>query len=322
MRADDFTLLLADVESEILRGRHRLAILGLTPVTIKLIRSLASAGLTQCIVGVFDDAVAGLQDLSLDVPTFCFSEIANHTFDAVAVASDEDKEFLLSAALPFIRGTPKVLIAGYAHHEFHDAFFEQAQRQLLVPSLANGYPETLIHLWQCLKNASRLGLDGCVAEFGMFKGGTTMLLSKFVEHFGRDWPVIGFDTFCGFPPRRSPLDMYDHPGCHFEDLPAVRDPLSGRNVEIVPGDIVETCHRLDHERVVLAFVDTDNYTPATAAISVLQDRVLVGGAIVFDHFTGRDRFRYTLGEKIAASILLDDPRYFNLHRTGVFLRQS
>jgi hypothetical protein len=44
-------------------------------------------------------------------------------------------------------------------------------------------------------------------------------------------------------------------------------------------------------------------------------------AAVFDHFTGVDRFRYALGEWMAGSVLLDDPRYFHLHETGVFYRQ-
>ena len=35
-----------------------------------------------------------------------------------------------------------------------------------------------------------------------------------IERLGASWPVIGFDTFGGFP-RRSPLDMYDHPDCVF-----------------------------------------------------------------------------------------------------------
>jgi hypothetical protein len=43
---------------------------------------------------------------------------------------------------------------------------------------------------------------------------------------------------------------------------------------------------------------------------------------VFDHFTGVDRFLYTLGERLAAKRLLDDSRFFNLHGTGVFFRQS
>jgi O-methyltransferase len=72
---------------------------------------------------------------------------------------------------------------------------------------------------------------------------------------------------------------------------------------------------------VLSFIDTDNYTSATAALEIAADRTVPGGAIVFDHFTGTDRFRYTLGERMAGQALLDDPRYFHLHGTGVFWRQ-
>ena len=116
--------------------------------------------------------------------------------------------------------------------------------------------------------------------------------------------------------------MYDHPDCVFTDLAAVRRYLTDRAIEIVPGDIVTTAPRLAGEDLVCTFVDTDNYTSAHAAIEVVQERTLVGGAIVFDHVTGVDRFRYTLGERIAALPLLADPRYFHLHGTGVFYRQQ
>ncbi len=42
---------------------------------------------------------------------------------------------------------------------------------------------------------------------------------------------------------------------------------------------------------------------------------------MFDHYTGAGHFRYTLGERIAGSVLLEDSRYFHLHDTGVFYRQ-
>lgn len=149
-----------------------------------------------------------------------------------------------------------------------------------------------------------------------------MLMAKFIRRLGAPWKVVGFDGFAGFPPRRSPLDMYDHPDCVFTDLAAVKRYLSDENVEIVVGDIVETAKRLSNEQVVLAFMDTDNYTPASAALDVIQDRMAVGGAIVFDHFTGIARFRYTLGERLAGKRLLKDPRFFHLHGTGVFFRQK
>src|SRR5260370_39096578 len=103
--------------------------------------------------------------------------------------------------------------------------------------------------------------------------------------------------------------MYAHPDCAFTDLAAVQRYLAGRNVEIVPGDIVTTYRRLQDERIVLSFIDTDNYSSASAALEVAQDRTEVGGAIVFDHFTGVDRFRYTLGERLAGRRPLHDPRH-------------
>jgi hypothetical protein len=241
--------------------------------------------------------------------------------DVLVVASDEDKQDILLAALPYVQGAPKVIVAGDGHLAFRDPVYNRERALLLVPSLANGYPHSLPHLYQCLVNASRLGLCGVVAEFGMYKGGTTMFLSRVIERLGEEWPVIGFDTFCGFPPRRSPLDMYDHPDCVFTDLEAVRRYVAGRNVEIVAGDIVATAARLATEDVVLSFVDTDNYSSARAALAVIQERTVVGGAIVFDHFTGNNRFRYTIGERIAGLPLLNDARYFHLHGTGVFYRQ-
>ena len=91
--------------------------------------------------------------------------------------------------------------------------------------------------------------------------------------------------------------MYEHPDCVFTDLAAVQRYLDGRNIEIIAGDIACTCRRLHEEDLVLTFIDTDNYTPAQAAIEVARERTVPGGAIVFDHFTGNGRFRYTLGER-------------------------
>ena len=321
MRDEDYAKLLDDTQHELLAGVGPAGILGLTPVTLRLLASLVPSGLARAIEAVYapqaDDTCPALK-----VPVRPFQALSDARCSVLVVASDTGKEDLLCAALPFIVGAPKVIVAGYGHLGFHDRVFEHEQARLLVPSLANGCPNSLVHLYQCLANAARLGLSGVVAEFGMFKGGTTMFLSRLIEQLGTAWRVIGFDTFGGFPPRRSPLDMYDHPGCVFTDLPAVRRYLDGRDIEIIAGDIADTCRRLEREDLVLSFIDTDNYTPAKAAIDVVRERTVPGGAIVFDHFTGTSRFRYTLGERIAGRVLLDDPRYFHLHGTGVFYRQG
>jgi len=315
----DYAKLYDDLETHILAGARSVGILGMTRVTLQIVASLRGSGLPIAIA-VYSEAgeVARIADT---VDVLPLSSLTETLHDVIVVASDEYKEDYLKAALPFVRGAPKAIIAGYKHFQFRDRVLEEELSQLLVPSFANGYPNTVTHLYQCLRNADRLKLNGVVAEFGMFKGGTTMLLSRLIERLGQSWPVIGFDTFDRFPDRRSVLDMYDHPGCIFTDLESVRQYFQNRRVEIVPGDVVRTCQRLASEQLVLTFIDTDNYTSAKAVLEIAAERTVIHGAIVFDHFTGVDRFRYTLGERMAAATLLEDRRYFNLHSTGVFYRQ-
>lgn len=318
----DIDTLLNDLTYELQHGANRFGILGLTPTTARLIHSLRGSRMLSALTAVYTSNIDTHCSAPPDTTVLPFSALTDTIPDVLVVAADAEKEDLLNAARPFVSSTPKIVIAGHAHYQFRDRIFHEEVSKLAVPSLANGYPNSLIHLYECMKNAHRLGLLGTVAEFGMFMGGTTMFLSRIIERLGCDWKIIAFDTFAGFPPRRNMLDMYDHPDCVFTDIQAARRYLRGRNVEIVTGDIVDTCHRLDHEDLVLSFIDTDNYTPATAAINIVHNRTLVGGAIVFDHITGVDRFRYTLGERMAASVLLEDKHYFHLHGTGVFHRQK
>ncbi|WP_277983581.1 TylF/MycF/NovP-related O-methyltransferase [Sphingomonas faeni] len=251
-----------------------------------------------------------------------FPSYRDHPVDIVVIAEDAGKELLLEEVAQRVPATTRLLIGGYEHFKFRDAAFDQITRSQLVPSLANGYPNCLVHIYQCLTNAYRRGLTGVVAEFGMFKGGTTMLMSQFIESIGAPWKIYGFDTFGGFPARRSPLDMYDHPDCVFLDVEAVRAMFAQRNVEIVTGDVVDTVQTLKSEDLVLSFVDTDNFTSANAVLDVIADRTQVNGVIIFDHWAGDQRFVDTIGERLAARRLAEDARYFNLHGTGVFFRQA
>ena len=317
MKPDDLAMLLAAIKAKLaaLGVGARVGIVGGTPVAFDLLQALAGMQLRDRIQGIYvpKEQTGGtwkpVEQLRVDSP------------EIVVIASDREKEQLITLALPHLSPHTHILIGGYSHFEFRDALFEEENRNSLIPSFANGYPNSLIHIFQCLKNAAHRNLEGAVAEFGMFKGGTTMLMSRFIERLGKNWKVYGFDSFAGFPAPRSPLDMYAHPDCVYLDELLVRRMFQERNVEIIAGDIVSTIGQIAGLPIVLAFVDTDNFTSASSILDVIQDQVVPGGAIVFDHFTGRNRFLYTLGERMAAKRLLDDARYFNLHDTGVFLRQ-
>jgi O-methyltransferase len=322
MNDADLQKLIDDTSEHIFRGRGGVAVVHLSDIALRYIERVTAAGMATAISAIY--ALGNSSEMPPHVggipvkPLHC---LKNDAPAAIVIAADADKEEIITAALPYIVGTPKLMIAGYAHYSFRDEIYDDITRTLVAPSLANGYPNSRIHIYQCLCNAARLQLQGTVVELGVFKGGTTLFMSQVIERLGVNWPILAFDSFAGFPPRRSPLDMYDEPECVFTDVPAVRRLFDGRNVQIVVGDIATTSSRLSAEDLVLTFFDTDNYSPAHAALAIVKERTVVNGAIVFDHFTGTDRFRYTLGERLAAVSLLDDERYFNLHGTGVFIRQ-
>jgi O-methyltransferase len=318
MNADDLTKLKIKLREAVVARPPgaKVAIVGWTPAAFELASDPVFSTGAAVLSGIFiPGTTAGKACIkSLDA-------IASEKPDIVVIADDVGKEPLLEAVAALLTAETKLLIGGFSHFSFRDDIFDRVRQELFIPSFANGYQNSLVHIYQCLQNAHRQRLKGVIAEFGMFKGGTTMLISRFIEEMGADWKVFGFDTFDGFPPKRNALDMYAHPDCVFLDADLVRAVFAGRNVEVVEGDVLQTASRLQDEDLVLSFVDTDNFSSASAIIRVIADRTVVGGAVVFDHWTGHDRHLDTIGERIAAKRLAADERYFNLHGTGVFLRQ-
>lgn len=270
----------------------------------------------RCIVGPVVHTDAPGWERRLDV-------LRSNAIEAVVLAVDAEKECVLRLIASHAPQCPRVVLAGYQQFEFRDPLYFASLNAVDEPSLANGYPNSRIHLFECLQQAARRGLDGVVVEFGMFRGGTTQFLCETIERLGQRWPVIGFDSFNGFPPRQHLFDLYDHPDLYDVSYEEVVRRFEGRNVKIVPGDVRDTAPReLAGRPVVVAFVDTDNYSSGSAAIRSVREQVVPGGAIVLDHYTGVDRFVRTIGERMAAQDLLaGDVRFFNLHGTGVFIRQ-
>ena len=300
------------------RGSRAIALLGFTPAALAVRRSLADAGLADRILGIFDDRPEA------QPPARPLADLAALDHDLLVVAADAEKADMLLAyreAVGERAQPPEVVIAGTAHLAFRDPDYEQLNAPALVPSYATGSPQTREHLYQCLTASARAGLRGAIVEFGAFKGGTTAWLARVAAHLGLvGCRVIGLDSWAGFPPRRSVLDLYEHPRCVFTDLGAVRAYVERFGVELIAGDISDTYTALTGEPILLAFFDTDNYSPARAALELCARQLVVGGSIVFDHVATTGDYVDTLGERVAAHEVLDPAAFLHLHGTGVFTK--
>lgn len=319
---EDLAIALADRATQVAIARdcRRIALIGLTAEALDVHKRLASRTLAERVCGIFDP------DRSPETISSGrrWSELAVVAPDLLVICADAGKERLLEAydeLCPTPDPIPAVVIAGTSHLEYQDPVYAELDAPMLVPSYATGYPLTRVHMFQCLQAAAANEISGAIVEFGCFKGGTTAWLARCARRLGLDSTVIGFDSFEGFPPPRSVFDLYEHPRCVFRGEQQVRDYLEPLGVEVISGDIAATAsRRLEREPILLAFVDTDNYTPAAAALSVVAENLVPGGAIVFDHWTTTPEYIYTLGERVAARRVLASRGLLQLYGTGVWIR--
>jgi O-methyltransferase len=299
-------------------GHTKVAVIGLGSDALEVTAALGALGGE---VAIYDprETVAGDQRLTP------WAQLGTAEPQLVVIARDAEKEELLRAAADMLDANdhlPQVILAGLGQQERFDPTFEELEAPAMVPSYATGNPRTRAHLYDCLRAAAALDLKGAVVELGAFKGGTSVWLARAVVALGLEGSnVIAFDAWDGFPPRRSVLDLYEHPRCVFRDLDAVRAYTEPHGIELVVGDIAETApERLASEPILLAFIDTDNYSATRAALEPIRDNLIPGGAIVFDHYFTTADYAYTVGERMAGAEALEDAHLLQLHGTGVFIK--
>jgi O-methyltransferase len=242
------------------------------------------------------------------------------SIDLLVITADREKEAILEAAASLLGSHVRVIIAGTAHLDFQDELFAQVCADLFVSSRAAGYPHMLIHVYQSLRYIVDRGLTGSIVEFGVYKAGTTLFIAKLLERLGRPTRIIAFDTFGGFPGRRSLLDLYNDSHDVYRGFDDIRAQCERYGIELVRGDICETYKRIENIPLVFSFFDTDNFSPTRAAIETCYRQTVAGGVLAFDHYYCDERWLYTIGERIAAKQFLKDKKVFQLHGTGIFIK--
>ncbi|MEO7981557.1 MAG: TylF/MycF/NovP-related O-methyltransferase [Sporichthyaceae bacterium] len=126
------------------------------------------------------------------------------------------------------------------------------------------------------------GLDGDVAEVGVYRGGTALLIARAVERGTR---VHLFDTFTGMPDADVTRDM--HRAGDFADtsLEAVRS-LFADNPDVVlhPGFFPDTAAPEGDRKFRLVHVDVDIHRSVLDCCEFFYPRLVPGGVLVFDDY--------------------------------------
>lgn len=139
-------------------------------------------------------------------------------------------------------------------------------------------------LMQFAKYAATLG-KGDAAEFGVYRGGSALLISKVLE---KAKPVIIFhlfDTFAGMPKTDPAKDHHkeaDFSDVSFEEVSTF---LSGcKNIIVHRGIFEENILQTDIESLCFVHVDCDIYKSVIDCCHFIYPRMVRGGVVIFDDY--------------------------------------
>lgn len=293
---------------------------GISPATILLLAELRRLGLERHVIGLVDHRPHQQgRKIAAWTVTGVSEEVAEDV-DYLVVGLDAEKEDVLRRFVSQSSARPTVILYGTAHYDFHDPVFADLVHESYVKSHAGGYPHMLIHIYQCLRYICDHQLRGDVVEFGVYKGGTTTFMAACLRRLGSGATVMGFDTFEGFPARRSLFDTHLSAEDEFIHLEVVQAHCQVYdNIRLIIGDISETYLQLRGHTLAFTFFDTDNYSATRTALPLVAELTVPGGIIAFDHYYSPD-WPSTVGERMAAHEVLSSGGWFNLHGTGIFLK--
>lgn len=173
--------------------------------------------------------------------------------------------------------------------------FEFLWKKIEPITLLNKYKAELIynlfHKYKCvLPHAS-------VAEFGVFRGGISVMLAKLQQRMLLHSPyatVWAFDGFQGIPPESGPNDTGHYQTGHMiHSEVALRNTIREFNVDnyvkVFPGFFKYSVRKAiadnsPHQRFRLVHFDCDLYESTKDALSAIYDRVVEGCPMVFDDY--------------------------------------
>ena len=149
------------------------------------------------------------------------------------------------------------------------------------------YDHSLVDKVRCymLYQLSRqaLGLQGDVAEIGVYKGGTARMLAKVFEPKKKN--VHLFDTFAGMPPCDAERDLHHEGDFSDTSLEGVQKYLSDcPNVRFYQGFFPATSKPVEGKRFCFVHIDVDIYRSVLDCCAFFYPRMEKGGVMIFDDY--------------------------------------
>lgn len=170
-----------------------------------------------------------------------------------------------------------------------EAFVQQKKNKTIsqaVLKLQKSYPDSdrFFLFWLQIQRLNTLLPQGAMAELGVYKGETALLLHTLAPNR----LLHLFDTFEGF--REDDLiketgEATTYKPHHFADtsVESVKERLQNHhNIKFYKGNFAEQCHSVENEKFALVSIDVDLAKPTAKGLRFFYPRLLPGG-LIFIH---------------------------------------
>ncbi len=123
-------------------------------------------------------------------------------------------------------------------------------------------------------------LPGDIAEVGVYKGGTALLLAENTNKM-----LHLFDTFTGMPEADSTIDLHKKGDFHDTTVEQVSNLLKGENFKIYPGLFPQqTGSNIENLKFSFVYLDVDIYSSTKDCLEFFYPKMSPGGIIVSDDY--------------------------------------
>lgn len=205
MLTDEFvTDLVHETVQAIAEGSQHVVLWGIKGRGLAILSALNGMGLISFVSGLIDNDATALCQSFFGIEVQSPEHLSRIELDTLVIASDEGKEAILSHFAQVDSRIPRIVLSGQANYEFDDTVYLQLQKSCLVKSKAGGYAHMLVHLYQSLKYVAIRKLQGDIAEFGVYQGGTTVFIAKFCSIMGIQDASMASTHFLAFLKEKVP----------------------------------------------------------------------------------------------------------------------
>ena len=183
--------------------------------------------------------------------------------------------------------------------------FTQIWSEIANHTVLNRYKAA--NICKLLKLVVEQGLEGDVAECGVYKGGVSLLMALTLMESLSAKVLHMYDSFEGLPDPNSAKDLpYYRKGALRAGLQQVNELLAAHgaqgNASIHPGWFESVLPLLPPtQKFCFLHIDCDLYESTKICLNELYDRVVEGGIVVFD-----DYFDIGGGERLAVDEFLSE----------------